>query len=109
MSWNKVWRTWQGKERPEPTDEECVQSCIDNAEEAAHRESRLLEMYQRLDPGDPRIHGVNGEIGIRQQIASARSDQRQWREYASWYREQVSKERPHWAEREPGSDDEAPF
>lgn len=101
--WSSAWRTWRGKETPEPTDEECVQSCIDNAEEAAHLESRLLEMYQRLPPGDPRINGTANEVGIRQQIIAAKSDQKHWREYAAWYREQVQSKPRHW------SDQEAPF
>ena len=108
--WNsKAWRTWQGKETPEPTDEECVQSCVDNAEEAARREAMLRDRLERMAPGDPRINGSGNEVGIRQQIAAAVSDQAHWREYARWYREQLKNKAPHWSEREPGSDDEYPF
>lgn len=110
MSWSATWRTWQGKETPEPSNADCVRACIGNAEEAARREARLRDMYERLDPGDPRIRGTDKEQGLLQQIAAAKSDQRHWREYANWYRDEAKKEGKHWAEREPGQDDEeAPF
>lgn len=103
--WSSAWRTWQGRETPEPTNEECVQSCIDNAEEAARRESKLRDSMSRLPPGDPRINGVGNEQGLRQQIAAAASDQRHWREYCAWFRAELAKGRQHWADQ----DQEVPF
>lgn len=97
-----LWRSW-GRSEPAPTNAEMLQSCADNIEEAARREGHLLDEYQRTEPGP-----TSTELRLR--IRTAKSDQAHWRVMYAWYREQVSKERPHWAEREPGSDDdEAPF
>lgn len=97
-----AWRTWQGREMPEPSPEECVQSCVQNAEEAARREMHLRDLWQRLDPGDPRLRGTDKEQSIESQVIAAKSDQRHWRELASWWRERC----PARDTRLPGEDDE---
>jgi hypothetical protein len=103
MNMHRVaWKTWQGRETPEPSPEDCVRACIENATEAARRESDLRELYQRLPPGDQRLMGDDKAQSVRTQITAAESDQRHWRGLAAWWRQQC----PQRDTRLPGEDDE---
>jgi hypothetical protein len=98
VSWGGSWRTFRGQTLPIPTNAEMVESSIQNAEQAARDEQRLLDLIERCTPGDMRLRDMHLEL------TAARSDQRHWREYAEHYRRETEGERRHWSDREPGED-----
>jgi hypothetical protein len=108
------WATWRGKSTVHPTNAECLQSCIANAEAAARLEQRARVMYERSGPGSKELAESVYELAQR------KAEQRHWREYADWYRKQVAAARPvlsavppsdavihppSKSERQPGEDD----
>lgn len=85
------WRehlSWKGQPTTPPTDAECADSCIRNAEESGRREGAARAEYDRLPPGEPRLER------LAQEIARHVADQRHWRRVAAWYRERIAKAAP---------------
>jgi hypothetical protein len=102
--------TWMGQETPRPTDAECVQICIGNAEESAKAEQRAREWHARAE------RGTEDCDKAWQAVCRHVSDQKHWRELADWHRKRVqAAERearrlaalgpPPEREREVGADD----
>lgn len=76
--------TWRGQASPTPSDAECVELCVANAEEAARLEGRARERSALLKPGDPGF----GEARVA--ITRYVREQEAWRQHADWYRAQVA-------------------
>lgn len=100
------WRT-AGKLPEKWTDQQNFDACHANVLEAAKREADLRAMYNRLQPGDPRLVGDEETSPLHVQIKTAVSDQKHWREYADFYRKRLAARRPDpRLPREPGADDD---
>lgn len=80
-----------------PTLEECVRSCVANAEEAARKERIARDRYRDLPPGD------SGLVPAMCEASKYAAEQMHWRGLAQWHREQLSARVPL---REPGDDGE---
>jgi hypothetical protein len=75
------WFTWKGMTAwPSPTEVQCLQSCIGNAEEAAWNEKIAQARYDRS------VAGTEDCRKAREQILRYQAEQKHWREYAEWYR-----------------------
>ncbi len=107
---NNVYGSWRGKPTTRPTDEECVRSCLENAEHAARDEAATRDLLGRLPPGDTR------RPQARQDLMRHVSDQPHWRSVAAFYRARIAAKRPALTSvppepdrrlpREPGDDTE---
>lgn len=87
------WRRAPSSEPP-PTIADCIEMCHRNGRAAAQHERDLRELYQALPAGDPRVVGDADNPPLREQIATAMSDQRHWRDYLSHYQERARREGP---------------
>jgi hypothetical protein len=76
--------SWQGKDSTPPTNAEMVASSIALAEEAARLERDGLQRYRSAMGGSKACSDAASDV------ARARSDQRHWRGYAEYYRQQVA-------------------
>lgn len=70
------------------TNGQMVVACLTNVDDAAKREGRLRRLYDTLQPGDPRLVGDKETPSMREQIRTAVSDQRHWREQVAYWRGQ---------------------
>lgn len=76
--------SWRGTDSTPPTNAEMVASSIALAEEAAHLERDGLQRYRSA------MGGTKACSDAAADVARARSDQRHWRGYAEYYREQLA-------------------
>lgn len=103
-----AWFTWRGKPRgwqPLP-DAECLQSCIENAEQAARDFAAAARRYERAEPGSKELAQAYNDRH------RAYHEQRHWRQLADWYRKRIearpatASAEPPVRERQPGEDDD---
>ncbi len=85
---------------PTPTPAECVRSCIDNAEKAARDMARSRQLLHALP------HGDVGIPQFRLDLNRHASDQKHWREVATFWRAKVPTPQDTRLPREPGDDTE---
>jgi hypothetical protein len=78
---------WKGEPWTPPTLQECLKSCIDNAELAARDEAGFRGMYTHLQPGPECAE-------TRMKISRAVNEQRHWRELAAWHRAEIARTAP---------------
>jgi hypothetical protein len=76
--------SWRGKDSTPPTNAEMVASSIALAEEAAHLEREARQRWSSSMGGSKACSEAAADL------ARAQSDQRHWRGYAEYYREQLA-------------------
>jgi 3-methyladenine DNA glycosylase Tag len=74
---------WNG---PRPTNYECLQACIANAERAAALQAGALAEYMRAPKGTEDADNAHWDY------AKHAADQKHWREMANWYRDEIARE-----------------
>lgn len=88
------------------TPSECVQSCLENAQQAGREAARSRQLFQALPPGDARLPSMRADF------SRFRADEAHWRELAAFWRgrggepEPAEPDRRLPREREIGDDDE---
>lgn len=66
-----------------------VQSCVQNAQDAARDEAEARRRVERYQPGDAAL------VQAQHDVVRFRADQWHWRSYAEYYRKRAAKEGPH--------------
>lgn len=71
-----------------PSDEECLRSCIANAEEAERRHAFFRKEYDRLPVGDAKL------AEMHRGMCQAAAEAAHWRGYVGWYRTRLASRPP---------------
>jgi hypothetical protein len=77
-SWRHVSKDW-----PAPSEQEMLDSCIQNAEESARLEAQARVDYERAEPGSEAC------LKAHAAITRHKHDQAHWRDRANWWRSQL--------------------
>lgn len=91
---------WGGKR---PTNQECLQACIANAESSARLQSDALAAHMRAPQGSQAAEDAHWDY------SKHAADQAHWREMANWYRGEIANEAARAKEAQKRDEPERPL